>query len=136
MPIFSNAVHISQPSGPLASFEVFNVVPIGIDPLKDVVIIPYAKHVLKRYEKIIERLQTLLLELIDNRILCIKGNIPGLIPVNSKYPEDLFSSQERELMKQKIDNFYITHPIENINTKFQHHIRDLEKIRWYLEEDV
>lgn len=135
MPIFSNSVHIPTQSGPLTSFEVFNVVSDGIDPVKDTVIIPYSQRVLKRYEEIIDKLQTLLLELIENRLICLERNIPGMIP--RKYPKDLFSSQEKELMQIKFDNFYCTHPIEEIPSKLHHDVNvEKEKIQWYLEEEV
>ncbi|HET7148118.1 MAG TPA: hypothetical protein VFI73_06405 [Candidatus Nitrosopolaris sp.] len=70
--IFSNAVQKTPPSGPLSIFEVFNLVADGPDPVRDIVIIPYSKHVLKRYEKIIDKLQTLLLEMTENRIICLE----------------------------------------------------------------
>lgn len=135
MPIFSNSVHIPPQSGPLASFEVFNVISDGIDPVKDIVIIPYSQRVMKRYEEIINKLQTLLLELTENRLECLKRNIPGMIP--RKYREDLFSSQEKELMQIKIDNFYSTHPIKEISTKLHSDVNvEKESIQWYLEEKV
>ena len=70
--------------------------------------IPYSERVLKRYGEIINKLQILLLELVENRI-CLERNIPSLIP--RKYSTDLFSYQEKELMQIKIDNFYCRHPI-------------------------
>lgn len=49
---------------------------------------------MRRYEKIINELQTLLREMTQKRIECLKRNISGIIPERGL--ADLFSSQERQ----------------------------------------
>ncbi len=139
MPIFVNSVPNPPSSLPLDKFEAFNVVAQGSNPVEDSVIIPYSKSVMKRYEKIINELPTLLQELTQNRIECLKRNISGVIPL--RYPAGLFSSPEAELMQTKIDEFYRTHPSGDVPTKLNYNINTqdskkiMEKIRWYLKEE-
>jgi len=66
MPILSNSVQIPPRTGPFSVFEVFNIVAAGTNPLEDILVIPYSKHILKRYEKIIEKLQILIQEMVKN----------------------------------------------------------------------
>lgn len=89
---------------------------------------------MRRYEKIINELQTLLREMTQKRIECLKRNISGIIPERGL--ADLFSSQERQLMRIKIDDFYRTHPTGDVPTKFNYNTNvRAEKIQWYLNEE-
>jgi len=134
MPIFGSLLPKPPASPPLDEFETFTLVAEGPNPFEDIVTIPYSKDVMKRYEKIIAELQTLLREMTQNRIECLKRNVYGIIPERGR--EDLFSSHERELMRIKIDDFYHKHPIGDVPTGFNPNANvKAEKIQWYLKEE-
>jgi hypothetical protein len=89
---------------------------------------------LRRYEIVIADLQAVLLEMTQNRIDCLKRSITGIIPRGGQ--PGLFSSEESELMHEKIGEFYRTHPVGEIPTNVAYNT-DLhaEKIQWYFKED-
>lgn len=133
MPIFRGFTPKGPASPPLDKFESFSLVAEGPNPFEDTVVIPYSKLTLKRYEIVINELQSILLEMTENRIECLKRSIPGIIPVKGQ--AGLLSSQETELMDTKIDEFYYNHPIGEIptNLAFNTNIK-FEKVQWYIED--
>ncbi len=52
----------------------------GPTPFEDTIVIPYSRSTLKRYEMIINELQTILLETTQNRTECLKRSVTGIIP--------------------------------------------------------
>lgn len=135
MPIISGCPVQFAVSDPLRQFDSFNIVSMGLDPLKDIIIVPYSSRVVHKYEIFIETLQEVLRELVSNRRIFLERDIQRMIPI--QYNKDLFSSQEVESMKARIDHFYSNYPIKrrpspiNIDLNGAKYKNVLEKIHWY-----
>lgn len=122
-------------SDPLRQFDSFNIVSMGLDPLKDIIIVPYSAHLVQKYDNFIKTLQEVLRELVSNRRICLERGIQRMIPI--QYDKDLFSPQEIESMKVRIEHFYSNYPIKkrpkliNIDLNETEYKNILEKIHWY-----
>ncbi len=134
MPIFHTSTPKTLLLPPLDKFESFSLVSEGPNPFEDTIVIPFSRLILRRYEKVITHLQTVLLEMTQNRIDCLKRSITGIIPRAGQ--AGLFSPEESELMHEKIDEFYRTHPVGEIPTNVTYNTNlQSEKIQWYFNED-
>jgi hypothetical protein len=140
MPILPNTLQTHPKSGPLVDFEVFSIVSEGLDPFRDVILLPYSKGILGRYEKIVGILQNVLREMVGNRKICLERNIDGMIP--PEFSSDIFTSDERSLIQTRFNEFYNIHPILDVPKMIEYNLdketsqKMLEKIRWYLQKDT
>jgi hypothetical protein len=140
IPILANSLQTSPKSGPMKDFEVFNIVSEGLDPFRDIIILPYSKGVLGRYEKLVGILQNILREMVINRRACIERGVDGIIPL--EYPTEMFSSEERSLVQTLVNEFYNTHPTQDLPKRIDYNLdkeatqKMLQKIKWYLHEDL
>jgi hypothetical protein len=140
MPILPGSIQTRPRSGPLRNFEVFNVVSEGLDPFRDIIILPYSKEVQGRYEKVVGIIQIVLREMVRNRRACIERGIEGIIP--PEYHTDMFSSEVRSLVQTLFNEFYDAHPTVGVPRRIDYNLdidmsqKMLEKIRWYLHEDL
>jgi hypothetical protein len=112
----------------------------GLDPFRDVILLPYSKGILGRYEKIVGILQNVLREMVGNRKICLERNIDGMIP--PEFSSDIFTSDERSLIQTRFNEFYNIHPILDVPKMIEYNLdketsqKMLEKIRWYLQKDT
>ena len=131
MPIFCSGIMTS--TGFFAGkFDMSNTVPIGPNPLVDVIPIPYSKQALESYHIIIHALQNILSDIVGNRIICIQRNLTAIIP-GQRYDLTALSQDESQLMKKIKNNFYASNPpgkIEIIDT-YNADVKK-EKILWYV----
>ncbi len=132
MPVISPSVQGVPKIGPLASFDTFSIVSVGADPMEDIHIIPFSNAVLQNYKKLIERIQSILLEMIENRIKCLQRNIPCVFP--KTYAMELSDAPEIKKIEKEIEKYYNERPVvfNPRNANYNIDTSDIrEKIKWY-----
>jgi hypothetical protein len=134
MPI-TNATVTKAPAGsPLSIFDTCSIVSVGDNPLQDIAVIPSSSKVLQRYQKLVVKIQQILIGIIDNRFTALQREIPSIFP--NKPLEGLISAEEVALIEEERLNFFEAHPV-----KFDPPWLDIDKnlpdikrrIRWYFE---
>jgi hypothetical protein len=134
MPI-TNATITKAPAGsPLSIFDTCSMVSVGDNPLQDIAVIPCSSKVLQRYQKLIDKIQRILIGIIDNRFTALQRQIPNIFP---NIPlKGLLSPDEIELIEKERLKFFEDHPVKfnlpelNIDVD----LTDIKsRIRWYFE---
>ena len=114
MPLIFPALQLAPQTGALAIFDAFSIVSEGEDPMLDIRIIPFSNEVLKRYEALIEKIQNVLLEMIDNRIRCIQREVSRVF--FKSYNKHEVSSDDAKQIDERIQTYYENHPLSFIRT--------------------
>lgn len=134
-PIVLGAKLSSGKSTSLSRFDSYTMAAIGPDPFKGMVLIPLSKDVLTGYENIIVKIQTILQDLLQVHLMCIKRNLNGIIPLKA-YGSNNLSNAEQEAYKKIHDEFYKKHPQDPTVPKhinYQLSWKQLPNIDWYLK---
>jgi len=133
MPITPTTIKARALNGPLAAFDNYSVVSVGEDPLHDIQVVPFSNAILQRYQNLIDKIQVILLEMIKNRIACIRKDITGVFP--KRYPIDLSQGEVKSLDKA-IQDCYDEHPevFMPLGVNLEVNLQEIDKrIKWYLE---
>lgn len=134
MPIISPAIQLAPQTGPLSLFETFSIASEGKDPMRDIRIIPFSADVLKRYEGLIERIQKILLEMIDNRIKCIQRQIDRVFP--KSYDTRQIPIEDAEQIDEQIQSYFSNHPTTFVPHQINFDIGNIDikkELKWYFE---
>ena len=134
MPIANARVTKAPTGSPLSIFDTCSMVSIGENPLQDIAVIPCSSEVLHRFQKLIVKIQRILIGIIDNRFTALQREAPRIFP---NIPlEGLISAEEIALIEKERDKFFEDHPVKfdlpelNVNVD----LTDIKsKIRWYFE---
>ena len=134
MPIISPAQQLAPQTGTLALFDTFSIVSEREDPMLDVRVIPFSNEILKRYEVLIEKIQKILLEMIDNRIRCIQREIKCVF--FKSYNNDEVSHEDAEQIDEQILAYYNNHPPTFVPKEVNYdigHVDNKKDLKWYFE---
>ena len=135
MPIISPSLQLAPQTGQLAIFDTFSIVSEGEDPMHDIRIIPFSNQVLKRYEGLIEKIQKVLLEMIDNRIRCIQRQVSRIF--FKSYNKHEVSLDDEKEINERIQTYYENHPPLFVPHQVNYNIGQVDiknKLKWYLEK--
>jgi len=135
IPIVPYSRQLEPRTGPLASFDMFSIVSEGDNPMEDIHIIPFSNEVLQKYKTFIARIQSILLGMIDNRIVCIQRDISNVFPnIPKTYSNEATNPLEIGRLEKIIDEYYLERPAVFVpkNVNYNLDIPDIkEKIKWY-----
>jgi len=134
MPITNVTINRGPADSPLSIFDSCSVVSVGDNPLQDIAVIPCSSNVLQRYQALIEKIQRILIEIIDNRFTAIQREIPRIFP--NRPLEGLLSPDEIAVIENERLKFFEAHPVKfNLpHLEVNAGLPDIEqRIRWYFQ---
>ena len=134
---FGIVVAGSQAGQPPHPFEKSSVMMVLENPnIAEALPIPHSDKVLEAYRLVIERVQKLLMEILDGQINNAELGISGHLP-NRGYSIVDFTPQEKERLSKLIESAYeaVKRPSVKRNIDFAQQI-PREKLRWYLGLDA
>ena len=131
--------YVSQQPYPFTSksFESYSMILTGASPLIDIIPLPFSNDVTESYRILLPSLQSMIVDIVQNRIQCIRRRIEGIIPPKFYAPPDTFSEDETmELISAiKLHNDQSPNRAYDDVYDFQITPDNVRDMTWYIDLD-
>jgi hypothetical protein len=117
-------------------FDSYTMVFTGPNPLVDLIPLPYSHDILESYRISLPTLQTRIMDIVQNKIQCIKKRVRGIIPTKA-YAAHLLTEDEQSRIVSEISKFDVEYPDRTHNDVYNFEMNKdyVREMKWYIDLD-